>query len=69
MFRNEAERARARKWGIADLDRIFAATGVTDGLLLAGVKRRLGGTMTTERVVMRASTGTMRWVRTEHRIG
>jgi fructose-1,6-bisphosphatase II / sedoheptulose-1,7-bisphosphatase len=80
LFRNEAERARARKWGIEDLDRIylledmakgdciFAATGVTDGSLLEGVKRRRGGTMTTESVVMRASTGTVRWVRTEHRL-
>jgi fructose-1,6-bisphosphatase II / sedoheptulose-1,7-bisphosphatase len=54
--------ARARKWGIDDLDRIykleelakgdciFAATGVTDGSLLEGVKRRRGGTMTTESV-------------------
>jgi fructose-1,6-bisphosphatase II / sedoheptulose-1,7-bisphosphatase len=81
LFRNEAEKSRARKWGIDDLDRIylledlakgdciFAATGVTDGSLLDGVKRRRGGTMTTESVVMRASTGTLRWVRTEHRIG
>jgi len=80
LFRNENEKARARKCGIDDLDRIylledlakgdciFAATGVTDGSLLDGVKRRRGGTMTTESVVMRASTGTSRWVRTEHRI-
>jgi fructose-1,6-bisphosphatase II / sedoheptulose-1,7-bisphosphatase len=80
LFRNEAERARARKWGIEDLDRIylledmakgdciFAATGVTDGSLLEGVKRRRDRTMTTESVVMRASTGTVRWVRTEHRL-
>ena len=52
IFRNDDERARARKWGIADLDKhydltelakgdcIFAATGVTDGSLLAGVKRK-----------------------------
>ena len=81
LFRNEAEKARARKWGIDDLDRIylledlamgdciFAATGVTDGSLLEGGKRRRGGTMTTDSVVMRASTGTVRWVRTEHRVG
>lgn len=78
LFRNDDERARARKWGIADLDRqydltelakgdcIFAATGVTDGSLLEGVKRRKGK-MTTESVVMRASTGTVRWVKGEHR--
>jgi fructose-1,6-bisphosphatase II / sedoheptulose-1,7-bisphosphatase len=78
LFRNEAEKARARKWGIEDLGRIykledlakgdciFAATGVTDGSLLQGVKRRKGR-MTTESVVMRASSGTVRWVRGEHR--
>jgi fructose-1,6-bisphosphatase II / sedoheptulose-1,7-bisphosphatase len=80
LFRNEAEKARARKWGIEDLNRIykledlakgdciFAATGVTDGSLLHGVKRGRGR-MTTESVVMRASSGTVRWVRGEHRTG
>lgn len=79
LFRNDDERARARKWGIDDLDRvytltdlakgdcIFAATGVTDGSLLDGVKRLRGGVMTTESVVMRASSGTVRWVKGEHR--
>jgi fructose-1,6-bisphosphatase II / sedoheptulose-1,7-bisphosphatase len=78
LFRNEDERARAYKWGVTDLDRIyhleelakgdviFAATGVTDGSLLEGVKRRKGGCMTTESVVMRASSGTVRWVKGEH---
>ncbi|MDB5694698.1 MAG: glpX [Sphingomonas bacterium] len=80
LFRNDDERARAAKWGVTDLDRqydltdlakgdcIFAATGVTDGSLLAGVKRK-GKIMTTESVVMRASSGTVRWVKGEHRIG
>lgn len=79
LFRNDDERARARKWGIEDLDKIydlkelargdciFAATGVTDGSLLSGVKR-VGQKMTTESVVMRASSGTVRWVKGEHRI-
>ncbi len=79
LFRNDDERARARKWGITDLDYIydlkelakgdciFAATGVTDGSLLDGVKRLPGGKMTTESVVMRASSGTVRWVKGEHR--
>ena len=49
-------------------DCIFAATGVTDGSLLDGVKRLPGGKLTTESVVMRASTGTVRWVKGEHRI-
>lgn len=78
VFRNEDEKARARKWGIEDLDRIytrddlvkgdciFAATGVTSGSLLDGVKYLRGGRMTTESVVMRASSGTVRWVRGEH---
>ena len=48
-------------------DCIFAATGVTNGSLLKGVKRLKRGTMTTESVVMRASSGTVRWVRGEHR--
>jgi fructose-1,6-bisphosphatase II / sedoheptulose-1,7-bisphosphatase len=79
LFRNDDEKARARKWGITDLNRIyrledlakgdciFAATGVTDGSLLEGVKRLKGGIMTTESVVMRASSGTVRWVKGEHR--
>jgi len=78
LFRNDDEKGRARKWGVTDLDRIyhlddlvkgdaiFAATGVTDGSLLDGVKRRPGGCMTTESVVMRASSGTVRWVKGEH---
>jgi fructose-1,6-bisphosphatase II / sedoheptulose-1,7-bisphosphatase len=80
VFRNEDERLRARQWGITDLgkiydltdlakgDCIFAATGVTDGSLLKGVKRLKNGRMTTESVVMRASTGTIRWVKGDRRI-
>jgi fructose-1,6-bisphosphatase II / sedoheptulose-1,7-bisphosphatase len=81
LFRNDDERARAKRWGIEDLDRvyslrdmargdcIFAATGVTDGSLLKGVKRRRGGSVTTESIVMRASSGTVRRVFTEHHRG
>ncbi len=80
LFRNDDERRRAVKWGITDLDRvydveelargdvIFAATGVTDGSLLKGVKRRRDGVLTTHSVVMRASSGTVRWVSGEHRL-
>ncbi|OZA94769.1 class II fructose-bisphosphatase [Altererythrobacter sp. H2] len=80
VFRNEDEKARARRLGITDFDRIykledlargdciFAATGVTAGSLLDGVKHLRGGKMTTESVVMRASSGTVRWIRGEHRI-
>lgn len=79
LFRNDDERGRARKWGIEDLDRIyqledlakgdciFAATGVTSGSLLEGVKHLKGNRMTTESVVMRASTRTVRWIKGEHR--
>jgi len=81
LFRNDDEKARARQWGVEDLDRIytlgdlakgdviFAAAGVTDGSLLEGVKYRRGGTVTTESVVMRASSGTVRWVKGEHHKG
>jgi fructose-1,6-bisphosphatase II / sedoheptulose-1,7-bisphosphatase len=78
LFRNDDERGRARRWGIEDLDRIyrledmakgdciFAATGVTDGSLLKGVKRRTHF-ITTESIVMRASSGTVRRIAGEHR--
>ena len=78
LFRNDDERARAARWGVEDLNRIydlhdlakgdviFAATGVTDGSLLSGVKHRRGGTIGTESIVMRASSGTVRYVKCEH---
>ncbi|MDQ6926398.1 MAG: class II fructose-bisphosphatase [Candidatus Eremiobacteraeota bacterium] len=78
VFRNDDEIARARRWGIDDLERIyalqdlakgdciFAATGVTDGSLLKGVHRRKD-CVTTESIVMRASSGTVRRVATEYR--
>ena len=78
VFRNEDEVARAHRWGIDDLERvyslndmargdcIFAATGVTDGSLLRGVHRDRN-CVTTESIVMRASTGTVRRVSTEYR--
>ncbi len=81
LFRNDDERGRARRWGIEDLNRIyrledmasgdciFAATGVTDGSLLGGVKRRRDGTVETDSIVMRASSGTVRRVKGEHRKG
>jgi len=45
----------------------LAATGVTSGSLLEGVKYLRGGKMTTESVVMRASSGTVRWIKGDHR--
>ncbi len=76
LFRDDDERGRARKLGIEDLNRkydrddmasgdvIFAATGVTDGALLDGV-RRSRGRATTHSVVMRSRTGTVRWIRAQ----
>ena len=78
VFRNEDERKRAAKWGIADLTRkyglldmisgdvVFSATGVTDGAMLRGV-HRIGNFITTDSVVMRSSTGTVRWIKARHR--
>ena len=58
-----------KKYEIADMvqgDCLFAATGVTDGALLRGVKFRKE-VIETETVVMRSVTGTVRWIRAEHR--
>jgi len=77
LFRNDDEIGRARKLGIEDLDRIyalddlasgdviFAATGVTDGAMLKGV-RRSPGMAETHSIVMRSITGTVREVITKH---
>ena len=79
LFRNDDERGRAAKVGVEDLNRkyaitdlaegdvIFAATGVTDGNMLRGV-RRTGNMIFTESVAMRARTGTVRWIRMQHPI-
>jgi fructose-1,6-bisphosphatase II / sedoheptulose-1,7-bisphosphatase len=78
VFRNKDEIARAEKWKITDLNRIytlddlaaprnvmFAATGVTDGAMLKGVRRRPGGA-TTHSIVMRSKSGTIRKIEAEH---
>jgi fructose-1,6-bisphosphatase II / sedoheptulose-1,7-bisphosphatase len=77
VFRNDDERARAAKWGIKDLSRkytltelvtgdvVFSATGVTDGSMLKGV-HRVGEYITTDSVVMRSATGTVRWIKAQH---
>jgi hypothetical protein len=74
---NEQQRERARAAGIVDLDRkyhirdmvmgdlSFAATGITDGSLLEGV-RFSKEAIFTHTLVMRASTRTVRWIKTEH---
>ena len=71
IFRNEGEKARATKAGITNFDRIyskdemvtqdviFAATGVTGGSLLPAIKREVGF-ITTETILMRSKTGSIR---------
>jgi len=75
---SEEKRERARKMGVNDPraiyeiedmakgDCLFAATGVTDGSMLSGVKFRKD-VILTETVVMRSVTGTVRYIRAEHR--
>ena len=74
VFRNADERARAQRIGLTDFDKkydlhelvsgpaIFAATGVTKGALLDGVKVE-GGIVHTHSLVMDSSTGTVRQIR------
>lgn len=78
IFRNDDERARAERWGITDLNAIyatddlakgdnvmFAATGVTDGTMLRGVRRYPGGAKTST-IVMRSKSGTVRRIEATH---
>jgi fructose-1,6-bisphosphatase II / sedoheptulose-1,7-bisphosphatase len=74
----EERRARVAKMGIKDPrkkyrsedmvrgDCLFAATGITDGRMLHGVKFG-DGIIETQTVVMRSVTGTVRWIKAEHR--
>ncbi|WP_142848391.1 class II fructose-bisphosphatase [Telmatospirillum sp. J64-1] len=77
IFRNDDERARAARWGITDLNRkysmldmasgdvMFAATGVTTGAMLRGVRRFHGGAIT-HSLVMRSKSGTVRYIESHH---
>ncbi len=78
--RNDAERSEAKDAGY-DLDQIlstddlvrsqntfFAATGVTDGRLLRGVRYSPGRAFT-HSMVMRSKSGTIRHIEAEHRLG
>ena len=79
VFRNDDEKARAAKAGITNLDRvytrddmvtndvIFAATGVTDGSILPGIKRE-PNMLTAETILMRSKTGSVRRMRYENPI-
>ena len=76
-FRNPDERARAARMGISDPahvypitelaggDVMFAATGVTDGFLLRGVRYTRAGAIT-HSVVMRSRSGTVRYIQAHH---
>jgi fructose-1,6-bisphosphatase II / sedoheptulose-1,7-bisphosphatase len=77
LFRNDDERGRAKRMGIADFNKkyattelakgdvMFAATGVTDGSMLKGVRRFHGGA-STHSIVMRSKTGTVRTIEAKH---
>ena len=79
IFRNDEERGRAANCGILDLDRkyglldlangdvMFAATGVTNGTMLRGVRREAGRAYT-HSMVMRSKTGTVRLVEALHNL-
>ena len=79
IFRNDEERGRAANCGITDLDRkyglldlangdvMFAATGVTNGTMLRGV-RRYAGRAYTHSMVMRSKTGTVRLIEAHHNL-
>ena len=80
VVNSSEQRERAKRMGIKDVhakiplesmvgrDVFFAATGVTDGSMLRGV-RRDKKVFTTHSIVMRSSSGTVRWVRTRHGTG
>ncbi len=77
VFRNADEKSRAKRMGITDLNKkyeledlakgdvMFAATGVTDGAMLEGVRRFPSGA-TTHSIIMRSKTGTVRLIHAEH---
>ena len=77
---SEGKRRRVAERGIKDPKRVyraedmaagdvlFAATGITDGSLFAGVRFE-PGTATTYSIVTRSETGTQRWIRARHRNG
>ena len=79
LFRNDDEKARAARWGVKDLNKkyslhelasgnvMFAATGVTDGAMLRGVRRFAGGA-TTHSVIMRSKSGTVRYIEAHHNL-
>ena len=79
VFHKATDRDRALKMGVRDPDAkfdmnemasgdlMFAATGVTDGSMLSGVKFGKSH-ITTETVVMRSATGTVRWIKNRRKV-
>ncbi|NGM23442.1 class II fructose-bisphosphatase [Roseomonas stagni] len=77
LFENEEQIARAKEMGVTDPSRVygledmargdvmFAATGVTTGPMLRGV-RHLGTSAVTHSIVMRSKSGTVRYVEGHH---
>jgi fructose-1,6-bisphosphatase II / sedoheptulose-1,7-bisphosphatase len=77
MLDSDDKRQRARRMGVTDPNRkytthdlasgdvLFAATGVTDGTLLAGVRYRKNAVRTST-VVMRSWSQTVRWITADH---
>ncbi len=77
VLSDDDQKARARKMGITDFDRkykvdemaqgdvVLSATGVTSGSMLSGISHD-GGVIWTETLLMRSSTGTIRWIKACH---
>jgi fructose-1,6-bisphosphatase II / sedoheptulose-1,7-bisphosphatase len=76
VLEDQEKKDRATKMGISDYNKIytlnelvsgdalFAATGVTNGSMLSGIENRNG--LWTNTVVMRSSSGTVRWIKSHH---
>ena len=73
----ESQKERARKMGIEDFERkytaeemasgdvVLSATGVTTGTMLSGIAHQ-GSEIWTDTLLMRSSTGTIRWIKARH---
>jgi fructose-1,6-bisphosphatase/sedoheptulose 1,7-bisphosphatase-like protein len=77
IYKDDEEKARAKKMGISDLTKMygihdlakgnvmFCATGITQGTFLNGIRLFHGGAHS-HSIVMRSETGTVRYIQTEH---
>jgi fructose-1,6-bisphosphatase II / sedoheptulose-1,7-bisphosphatase len=77
LLNDKEQRDRAAKMGISDFDKkysveemakgdvMFSATGVTKGSMLGGIVNN-GSDIWTDTVLMRSSTGTIRWIKARH---